>query len=61
MLVERDKRPVQKMVKLRTPTNISHVYTITGQMVAFRDGLFEVSEEDAKPLFGAGFTIVRDE
>ena len=36
MLCERNKHPVQKMVKLRAPTDVTHVYTLIGQQVALR-------------------------
>jgi predicted phage terminase large subunit-like protein len=61
MMVEQDKRLVQKMVKLRMPTGVTHACTITGQQVACRDGLFKLTEEDARPLMAAGFTLVRDQ
>ena len=43
-------------VILKAPVGISHVYTLSGRQVAVKsDGTIEVSEEDAKPLLGAGF------
>jgi hypothetical protein len=39
MLCERNKHPMQKMVKRRAPTEFTHVYTMTGQQVALRDGM----------------------
>lgn len=47
------------MVTLKAAAGISHIYTITGKMVMVRsDGTIEVSEEDAKPLIGQGFTKI---
>jgi len=44
-----------KMVRLRAPQDISHIYTISGRPCAIQDGHFSVSEEEAIPLLGAGF------
>jgi hypothetical protein len=46
MLCERNKHPVQKMVKLRAPAGVTHVYTMTGQQVAVRDGRGDLGEAD---------------
>ena len=47
------------MVKLKAPNGSSHVQTITGHTIAASaDGTFLVSEEDARPLVGAGFQRV---
>jgi hypothetical protein len=45
------------MVKLRAPEGISHVSTLSGRLLAISwpDRIIEVSEEDARPLLGAGF------
>jgi predicted phage terminase large subunit-like protein len=61
MLCERHKHPVQKMVKLRAPASVTHVYTMTGQQVAVRDGMVEVSEENRGPLMAAGFILINEE
>ena len=49
------------MVKLRAPTEVTHVYTMTGQQVALRDGMVEVSAENRGPLMAAGFTLINEE
>ena len=47
------------MVRLRVPVGISHLCTLTGRQVAVGpDGTIEVSEEGARPLYGAGFNKV---
>jgi hypothetical protein len=61
MLCERNKHPVQKMFKLRTPAGVTHVYTMTGQQVSVHDGMVEVSEENRGPLMAAGFTLINEE
>jgi predicted phage terminase large subunit-like protein len=61
MLCERNRHPVQKMVKLRALTGVTHVYTMTGQQVVVRDGMVEVSEENRGPLMAAGFTLINEE
>jgi hypothetical protein len=61
MLCERNKHPVQKMVKLRAPAGVTHVYTMTGQQVAVRDGMVEVSEENRGPLMTVGFILINGE
>jgi hypothetical protein len=46
-------------VRLKAPTGVSHAYTLSGQQkIVQPDGTIEVSEEDAKPLLGAGFKRV---
>ena len=52
---------MQKMVKLRAPTDVTHVYTMTGHQVAVCDGMVEVSEENRGPLMAAGFTLINEE
>lgn len=52
---------MQKMVKLRAPTEVTYVYTMTGQQVALRDGMVEVSAENRGPLMAAGFTLINEE
>ncbi len=43
-------------VTLRAPVGVSHVQTLTGkQVMVAPDGTIDVSEEDARPLIGAGF------
>jgi len=50
----------QHMIKLQAPRGISHVSTLSGRQIAVApDGTIEVSEEDAKPLLGAGFQRIR--
>lgn len=61
MLNERNKHPVQTMIKLRAPAGISNLYTIDGQAVLVHDGKVEVSEENRAPLLRAGFTLISDE
>jgi hypothetical protein len=61
MLRERNKHPVQKMVKLLAPAAVTHVCTMTGQQVAVRDGMVEVSEENRGPLMTTGFTLINEE
>jgi predicted phage terminase large subunit-like protein len=49
----------QYMVTLKVPCGISRVVTFTGREVMVRaDGTIEVSEEDARWLYGAGFENV---
>jgi hypothetical protein len=56
-LCERNKHPVQKMVKLRAPAGVTHVYTMTGQQFVVRDGMVEVSEENRKRRgFGGSYS-----
>jgi predicted phage terminase large subunit-like protein len=45
------------MVKLRAPEGISHVSTLSGRLlpIPWPDRIIEVSDEDARPLYGAGF------
>jgi Terminase RNaseH-like domain len=51
--------PQSALVRLLAPGNISHVYTITGrQILVPADRIIQLSEEDARPLLGAGFTPV---
>jgi hypothetical protein len=61
MMCEQNKRPVQKIVKLRAPIGVSNVYTMTGEHFLVRDGMVEVSEENRGPLMCAGFTHVAED
>lgn len=49
------------MVKLRAPEGISHVSTLSGRQVAipWPDRVIELSDEDARPLYGAGFQRIQ--
>ncbi len=53
-LAEQAKRPVQKMIKLRAPIGVSHVYTMSGQQHVVCDGMLELSEENCGPLIVNG-------
>jgi predicted phage terminase large subunit-like protein len=47
------------MVRLKAPSGITHVITLTGRTVAVNlDRTIEVSEEDARPLRAAGYADV---
>ena len=52
-----DKRPT--MIQLKVPRDVSHTYLSSGRQVPTgSDGIIEVSEEEAKPLFAAGYKRV---
>lgn len=48
----------QATYRLKAPPGISHVYTMSGQQFAVKDGHVEVSEEDGRPLLAAGYTLL---
>jgi predicted phage terminase large subunit-like protein len=49
--------PQTVLVRLLSPQNCSHVFTITGRQILIpADRIIQVSEEEARPLLGAGFT-----
>jgi len=59
LAAEAGKSNETKTVCLKAPPGISHVGTLTGQMLMVRgDGTVEVSEEDARYLAACGFTRV---
>jgi predicted phage terminase large subunit-like protein len=45
-------------VQLKAPPGITHVYTLSGQMLAVHGGYVSVAADDAPPLIGAGFARV---
>jgi hypothetical protein len=45
-------------VRLKAPPGITHVYTLSGQMLAVHGGYVSVRDDDAPPLIGAGFARV---
>jgi hypothetical protein len=48
-----------RTVTLKAPAGVTQAITITGRQVMVRPDLtIEVSEEDARPLYGAGFQKV---
>jgi hypothetical protein len=51
--------PQTVLVRLLAPQNLSHVFTITGRQILIpADRIIQVSEEEARPLLGTGFTRV---
>jgi predicted phage terminase large subunit-like protein len=54
--------PHSVLVRLLAPQNPSHVFTITGRQILIpTDRIIQVSDEEARPLLGAGFIRVNSD
>ena len=53
---EATAKPAGPMVRLLAPPGVSHVQVLSGKEIAVpNDRVIQVTEDDARPLIGAGF------